>query len=193
MWLQGHTKFSIEENEILIGVPNRFYRDWLDTHYRAYIEGCVARAFGESTTLRFRIDPELFRLHQTPANDGMASEKVNRNESAASQRPLRPSTSRFALSRFVVGVSNRVAFAAASTLVEDPRRAYSPLLLYGSNGLGKTHLLKAIEDECLRRHRTLRVLSLSSEEFTNSYLGGAQDTSAFDISPARSQCGLIAR
>ena len=172
MWLQGHTKFSIEESEILIGVPNRFYRDWLDTHYRAYIEGCVARAFGEGTTLRFRIDPELFRNHQTPANDGTASEKAIRTESVASPRPLRPSTSRFAMARFVVGPSNRVAYAAATTLVEDPRRGYSPLLLYGGNGLGKTHLLKAIEDECQRRHKALRVLAISSEEFTNSYLEG---------------------
>jgi chromosomal replication initiator protein len=172
MWISGHTKFTLQDGEFIVGVPNRFYRDWLDTHYRAYMEGCVARTIGAGVTLRFRIDPELFRERQ-PTDSG---ESVHAPEPGAMARPDKPEAlarvvlSRYAFNRFVVGPSNRVAVSVATTLIDDPRRGPSPLLIYGPNGMGKTHLLRAIEDECLRRHRHLKTVAITSEEFTNAYL-----------------------
>ncbi len=166
MWISGHTKFTIGEGEFLVGVPNRFYRDWLDTHYRAYMEGCVARTIGPSVALRFRIDPELFRDQQA----AMAQPAVTTSQPQTHDDPARLVLCRYALSRFVVGPSNRVAVSAATTLIDDPRRGHSPLLIYGPNGMGKTHLLRAMEDECLRRHRHLKTVAITSEEFTNAYL-----------------------
>jgi chromosomal replication initiator protein len=172
MWLQGHTRFTLEGKQLSIGVPNRFYRDWLDAHYRNYIEGSVARTLGDNIAVRFRIDPELFRAHRTESDEVAAApaEGDSTPKPAAADKPTLPSTSRYALARFVAGSANRVAYAAASTLVEDPRRAHSPLYIFGGNGLGKTHLLRGIEDECLRRHRLLRVVATSGEEFTNAFV-----------------------
>jgi chromosomal replication initiator protein len=175
MWISGHTKFTLADGEFIVGVPNRFYRDWLDTHYRAYMEGCVTRTIGTGIALRFRIDPDLFR-DQLASNDEPSVARPNsepstaRNKVESTESLARVLLSRYSLSRFVVGPSNRVAHSAATTLIDDPRRAHSPLFIYGPNGMGKTHLLRAIEDECLRRHRNLRTIAITCEEFTNGYL-----------------------
>ena len=68
----------------------------------------------------------------------------------------------------MVGPSNRLAHAASLAVAEKPAQAYNPLFLYGGVGLGKTHLLHAIGNQC-HRHG-LQVLYVSSEEFTNDLI-----------------------
>ncbi|GIK52912.1 MAG: chromosomal replication initiator protein DnaA [Planctomycetaceae bacterium] len=69
---------------------------------------------------------------------------------------------------FVVGPSNQVAFAASKQVAENPGKNYNPLFIYGSVGLGKTHLLQAI---CRKLLATLpRVRFISCEEFVNQFV-----------------------
>ncbi len=50
----------------------------------------------------------------------------------------------FTFETFVVGPSNKLAYAASMAVAEHPAQNYNPLLIYGDSGLGKTHLLYAI-------------------------------------------------
>jgi chromosomal replication initiator protein len=63
-----------------------------------------------------------------------------------------------------------MAFAACTAVAEHPGARYSPLFLFGSTGLGKTHLLHAIGHEALARHPSLRVAYLSAEQWVNEYI-----------------------
>ena len=75
---------------------------------------------------------------------------------------------------FIVGPSNSVAHASALAVAENPGRAYNPLFVHGSVGLGKTHLLHAVCQEFLRRYPQDRVCFLSCEEFTNEFVRSLQ-------------------
>ena len=68
----------------------------------------------------------------------------------------------------MVGASNRLAHAASLAVSEKPAQAYNPLFVYGGVGLGKTHLLHAIGNQCAQFG--LNVLYVSSEEFTNDLI-----------------------
>lgn len=74
---------------------------------------------------------------------------------AAATGPAAAETPTFAT--FVVGRGNRLAYAASKGVAESPSGDYNPLLLHGPNGLGKTHLLSAIEAHVRDAHRGSRV------------------------------------
>jgi chromosomal replication initiator protein len=68
---------------------------------------------------------------------------------------------------FVVGSSNKFAHAAAQAVAANPGQAYNPLFIYGSSGLGKTHLLRAICHEIVSNNPNINYLFTHGEDFTN--------------------------
>lgn len=77
---------------------------------------------------------------------------------------------------FVTGGSNRFAHAAAFAVAESPAESYNPLFIYGSSGLGKTHLLHAIGHYATKLRPRLKVRYISSEEFTNEFINSIKNS-----------------
>jgi len=121
--------------------------------------------------------PALALTHDGGADtggNGVVSGRGPRNqfttELAAS--PLNP---RYTFDNFVVGKSNRMAHAGAMRVAAEPGKTYNPLFLYGSPGLGKTHLAHAIGHQIRLTLPQARVAYVSGETFTNHYVAALRD------------------
>ena len=79
---------------------------------------------------------------------------------------------RYTFETFVKGTSNQFALAAAQRVAETPGRSYNPLFIYGSAGLGKTHLLHAIGYYVHQHYAHYEVRYVSTETFLNEYVDG---------------------
>ncbi len=73
----------------------------------------------------------------------------------------------FTFDNFVVGSGNQFAYAACQRVAASPGTVYNPLFIYGRSGLGKTHLLLAIQNEILRTNPNASILYTTSENFSN--------------------------
>ncbi len=72
----------------------------------------------------------------------------------------------YTFDNFIVGSSNKLAHAASVAVANHPT-AYNPLFLYGSSGLGKTHLMKAVANEVKRQQPSCNIILIKGEDFTN--------------------------
>jgi len=173
-WVRNADIVSYEDNVFIIGVPNAYARDWLESRLSSKIKRLLCGILNRTVSTRFIVWQG-------------GAEQPAEEPAAPSEEPEFPPAhykstallSRYAFETFIVGSSNRLAHAASLAVAERPAQAYNPLFLYGGVGLGKTHLLHAIGNYCLSHH--LNVLYVTSEEFTNDLINAirAHTTQAF--------------
>ncbi len=178
-WLAWTRFGSYENGHLIIFVPNSFTGNWISERYSDVISSAVRQLASDFKQVSFVPDESL--------QQEMMTTRPKPQPSNPAQPPLEfPAISngldypklndKYTFEEFVVGPSNRFAHAAAKAVSETPARAYNPLFIYGAAGLGKTHLMQAIGHEILREGK-LKVLYMTSEEFTNELISSIQGRS----------------
>ena len=171
-WVRDTRPVSYNDGRLTIGVRNAYARDWLESRLAATVNRLLAGIFNSTVDVHFVVHGnEIERIvDESPAFATESPAQTRTEPAEAYEQPSRSSNMnpRYIFDAFVVGSGNRLAHAACLAVAEKPARAYNPLFLYGGVGLGKTHLLHAIGNAC--QARGLRVLYVSSEEFTNDLI-----------------------
>ena len=186
-WVKPTHAIAYEDGTFIIGVQNGYAKDWLENRLMGVIKRTLTGILNRSVEVRFVVQAQPLR--PSPPPPALELRPPNNDERKVNTMPENRSdfgsVSRFALNgrytfdRFIVGSSNRLAYAACLAVAENPARAYNPLFIYGGVGLGKTHLLQAIGNYAQEHHR--RVLYVSSETFTNDLINAirTRSTEAF--------------
>lgn len=149
--------------------PSDFHLKWIQDKHGDLINSTFKSVFKTGETPVFRIAEGL------PPELPLETEDAVEEPVPASfhKTPTHPETnliSRYRFESFVVGQSNRFAWAAAMAVAEQPGTHYNPLFIYGGAGLGKTHLLNAVGHEATAMYPNLVVRYLSSENFLNDFI-----------------------
>lgn len=184
-WFGSSTRLVLDGGQLAVQAPNAFFQDWLRRNFRAEIEAACHTTLGHCPLITFGVDQQAqrdraatiaSRADAPPVAAPLATLATASDAEPATLRmtPDRkaspaPARRRFAkLDSFVVGTSNRLAHTSAQLAAERPG-SLSPLLIYGSTGVGKTHLLEGIWSEAMRR-KAGRTVYLSAEQFTTYFL-----------------------
>ncbi|NPV57069.1 MAG: chromosomal replication initiator protein DnaA [Anaerolineae bacterium] len=177
-WVRNTEFLSVEDSTFKIGVHNAYARDWLESRLASTVERVLTGLMGTQYAVQF-----IVALREEAHSEERAEETFTTTMTEL-PRQITMINPRYTLDSFVVGSSNRMAHAACLAVAEmvtgeQNSRSYNPLFLYGGVGLGKTHLLHAIGNATLAKG--LRVLYVSSEEFTNDLIKAIQSrtTAAF--------------
>src|SRR5437016_1449627 len=173
-WFKDTQVISEEDDVFLIGVPNAFAREWLESKFRPQVRAALQHLLGRTVDVRFVTSSGAPATARTSAAPGMTSSASSGGGQQVSGQERREAgallNSRYTFSTFVVGSNNRLAHAAALSVAERPGHSYNPLFVYGGSGLGKTHLMHAIGHAVIARHPKKRVAYATSEKFTNEFI-----------------------
>lgn len=180
-WLEPAVPIEFTGDRLVVRVADQFAADWNDSKFSTLLRALAPVALGHPCDVVFRPDEER---QQRPQIDlfSEARPAQGRSASSATVAPPKPILSaRYTFDQFVIGKSNEVAAAAAYAVSQAPGKVYNPLFIYGTTGVGKTHLMQAIAHELLERTPTLRVSNLGAEQFTNEYVNAIQTRTTNDF------------
>jgi len=168
-WFEPTRGLELTDESLKVEVPNRFFADWLEEHYK----GLIMRALEDHAGTA--IEPEFQVAHRRPDQyEPVSTRRVEPPPltiAAADECQLNP---RYTFSTFIVGASNRFAQAASMAVAEAPAETYNPFFIYGGVGLGKTHLMQAIGNYIREQRPGLSVYYVSSETFMNELITSIQ-------------------
>ncbi len=171
-WFRLTKTTGVRGHTVLVEVPNAFVRDWLVRHYDGVIRRCLQHAAGRAVSVEFSLGS------LAAADEPSPTPTPPKPAAGPARSPAEVGlNSKYTMDTFVVGPSNRFAYAAATAVGNEPAKAYNPLFIYGGVGLGKTHLLHAIGHLALQQHPRAKILYLSSEQFTNQLITAIQTRS----------------
>ncbi|MDI6711689.1 MAG: chromosomal replication initiator protein DnaA [Anaerosomatales bacterium] len=173
-WFEHTTLLGVVDGVFVVGVPNEFARDWLESRYSGLLSAALSQVSGLDASVVFEVsDSAVVRADTPPAEPAQLQQEAPRRRSPeASEAELNP---KYTFESFVVGSSNEFAYHAALAVAETPGGAYNPLYIYGGVGLGKTHLLQAIGHYVSASFPHKRVKYVSSEQFTNDFINSIGD------------------
>ena len=159
----------IENNGILtLLAPNRFVLDWVKQHYFIKIKQSVNDLSNGSLQLSIEIGSKK-----------TVAPSITNNTKPIEVKNSKPNflNKTFTFDNFVIGKSNQLARAASIQVAENIGKSYNPLLIYGSSGLGKTHLMHAIGNAVFEINPNLTIVYLHSEKFVQDMVRALQQNS----------------
>ena len=162
---------GIEDGCIRIVAPGQFVAGWLNKN----LVEQFAKAF--SSDLGRELSVEVFAQLSQRGSQGARTVGLPEAPATAPTAPEIPEgrfSTRFTFDNFVVGQSNRLAYAGAFAVSEKPGTKYNPLFIYGDSGLGKTHLLQAIANSIKDSGTATTISYVTSQEFAERFVAALQ-------------------
>jgi len=173
LWLRPIEALRIEDQVLHLKVPNKYFSDGIRDRYQKRLTAIFKDITGLDIGIDYEISMDL--RNRLPTTDPISEPSP---QSDFSFREFNP---RYTFASFVVGKSNRLAYATAEAIAKNPGTQFNPFFLYGGVGLGKTHLLHAIGNAMRQSFPKTRVLYTTAEEFVNEYINSIHHKSTDDF------------
>ena len=165
-WFGDAGPGQLDTDAFQIVVGNDFTREWIEGHFLGLIKAAARDTLGREVRVAIAV-------RDGDADRGAAATEQRENAVPAESQP--GANPKYTFDNFVIGSSNRFAHAAALAVAEAPAQAYNPLFIYGSTGLGKTHLLQAIGAYVSEHSRRWTTRYVTSETFMNDFINSLRD------------------
>ena len=157
-WFDELEAVDIQGNTFLLHCSNDIKKGYIESLFMKNIKASLHDIF--STDFEVKI---LDDLDYAELNNGRPNRQSERFTSAE-----------FTFETFVVGPSNKLAYAASVSVAEHPAQNYNPLLIYGDSGLGKTHLIYAIANVIRRNDPAAKIAYVKGDDLTNELVAAIQ-------------------
>lgn len=159
-WFMDTKLYELTDNTAKVIVPMQVHKKHLKENYNNIVEEIFTEITGTNFKFEYLLEEEITK-NVTIDTDNIGVPAINSFESNLDPK--------YTFDNFIVGNSNKFAKATSLAVAEQPGFMYNPLFIYGSSGLGKTHLMHAIGNYIVKNSKK-RVLYVTSEKFVDDFL-----------------------
>ena len=164
-WFDDAEAVAVDSDTFVLYTPSNFKKDIIVSRYLPAIQKALRELFSADFDVKVLGEGER-EGYAKPADGGFL-----------------PGTDEYTFDKFVVGSSNKFAYAAARSVADavsgvttdTGKPGYNPLFLYGESGLGKTHLLYAIAHAIHDAKPALRIVYIRGDSFTNELIAAIRE------------------
>lgn len=167
IWLDPLEPVKMEGNTFILATDLEFKREALNSLYVPYIEEQLKVILGVPIKAEIIVDSSI------SANKPSISKLIN-SESVNDIIENTNNKITFTFDNFIVGPSNQLAVAAAKAVSKKEHNKFNPLFIYGESGLGKTHLLSAIQYEMKQNFPGINIIYVPTDTFINDFVHAIQ-------------------
>ena len=175
-WVKPLNFHSVKDDIVTIMIPSdqAHALKYISSKYKSYFQVTISEMMNHTYDISFILEKyaedEMFSVPGTVYNINYENANLN---------------SKYRFDTFVVGGNNKFAHSASLAVAESPGVAYNPLYLYGGAGLGKTHLMHSIGHFILDQNPDMKVLYVTSEQFTNEVIESIRSGNAAKMNKLR--------
>lgn len=186
-WFKNTQLIKYSGDTAVIGVPNIFIKNQLETKFNRLIMDILAKNGARPASIEYKIHAAVA---PSPAQDEeriAAQSQVFKNQAGATLTATKTAprktaianvthdyrqglNERYSFENFVVGASNELAYTACQAISQQPGTKYNPLYIYGGVGIGKTHLIQAVGNQITAARPDSKVVYASTEQFVQEFV-----------------------
>ncbi len=181
-WVKPLEYYETVDDVIYIVIPadqGGMSLNYISSKYSKFFQVTITEMFEHNYDITFVLEKDLKSKNTVQNETVTAKPGYNINYENANLNP------KYKFDTFVVGSNNKFAHSASLAVAESPGEVYNPLYLYGGPGLGKTHLMHSIGHFILEQNPEMKVLYVTSEEFTNEVIESIRSGNAASMSKLR--------
>ena len=178
-WFADIKPLKYEGNTLTIQVKSNFVYEFLEGNFVDLLRSTLFKVMGTGTQLMYSVltDKDNNLSMEVSTGNGCCRNNGNANSGNSAPAAMQPVVqeldsmliNRYTFDNYVEGISNRLSRSVAISVADKPGRAFNPLFIHGSSGVGKTHLINAIGVKIKELHPELRVLYVSAHLFQVQY------------------------
>ena len=174
-WFDEITPLDLRDGTLFLYCPNDFKRGYVQSLFVKNIQASLKDLFSGDIAVSL-LDEDGYR--------SFLGGEPSRNKCF-------DPNDEFTFDTFVVGPSNKLAYAAAQAVAQNPAQNYNPLFIYGDSGLGKTHLIYAIAHVIRQRNRNARIAYVKGDDLTNELVDAIREGKTAEMREKYRQADLL--
>lgn len=177
-WIEPLSLYKVDDDNVFIIIPKEKAHaiNYITNKYTSFFQVTITEMMGKDYSISFILEKDV--EDEANAENGL----TNGYNILYERANLNP---KYNFDTFVVGNNNKFAHSAALAVAETPGITYNPLYIYGGAGLGKTHLMHSIGRFILEANNDMKVLYVTSEQFTNEVIDSIRSGNAATMTKLR--------
>ncbi len=175
---------DLENNRVTLRAPSKFFVEQIEGRYLTLLSAALKKVFGENVRLTYKYNvvggDDATAIEQSEDNSSVKLKQELKIRSPRVANPFQQADTlddidpqlnpKYTFENYCSSISNRLAVSIGQAIVDHPEvKTYNPLFVFGTTGVGKTHLLQAIGIKLKEQNPRMRVLYVSARVFESQY------------------------